>query len=1250
MIPFKVRSGFSCKGIRFYQVVALVILFLFAVQITGFSQCTLLDEPFNSDPLLSNMNEDGKWYPDRYRPAAFVSDNARLKISIHESDGAQNRPGGFGSQFYNTQGRKFNQCGGCVTISKARLYIPADWATENRRSDMWATAFNAANAISFYPIIGFRNINGASPNFSYWNGAGWVDLGAPSAYDTWYALEFRLVGANIEYLIDNTLVGTVAANNSVYFGDIIMQAYNFNDNTLPPGQYDPNSTYDAFWDDLITLGTGGKVVTNTNTGLKYCSIQGAIDNVLTLNGHTLTIAAATYNERVTVSKQLTLDGAAEATTILDGAGLAGFGSGIRLNNGIANVTIKDLTIRNYAGNGPNSNAGIFGVGGNNNLTVEHVTIKDNVGGCGFYANGPINQVSLDDLDVSGHTAVSGAARGIVIWNGHKSNISITNCDVYNNNCCGIELQDGSASAVTMSNNNVHDNWDSGMSAVGLDGTTGSNTISNNTVTNNGRFGIEIKNPNGNGSNITVSGNTVSLTGSFAAARPSEERDLAGIAAFRRGVLGSNVDVPMGVSITGNTVSGYVQDNPMSVSEGFGIVVEGTDHTVTGNTVTGNDVGIQQQAGHLPYPGDGDQNDLADQYFGRGNSPRTCGNTVSGNTLSGNTVNTRNVGIGGGIVTNTNTMEEFCSIQAAIDDANTANGHVIEVSAGTYAENITLNKRLELRGNNYGIDPNTGMRVAESIIVPATSDPDPNSPTAVNILYMNAAATGSIIDGFTFDGDNPKLTSGVVINGADIDAIEALSAYDGTGDLTVKNNIVKNLSYAGMDFYNYTSGGAVTSNNVITNNKFDNIQPNTFGIGILIYNNFYARIEDNVMTRVRIGVQTGNFYLANTGSTQSISDNTIESSRLGLFYNLMYGSASSFTVQNNVFTTYTGSTNNEGMLISSIGGAVTVAINNNNIDGAKAGIDFWNCTATTPVTMTGGQITNCQYGVFANNYDGYSSNGNTGTVAISGVSISGSTIAAVYVKDNPLNSNNADITLIIKDDCSLVGTGQLLKGILVEGTDAHAIVQDNDASINGFAIGIDVDGGTAIITNNHIYDNGIGVRFINGGNGTVNNENNFDGGPDPDNGKDIQATASAGSVLASPDNSFAGDLFGIENLSATTINATLNYWESTSGPGPIGPGTGAPVTTKVNYCPWLVGLPPGGATASSVQNTTTFEYFCTIQAAIDDPQTLNGHTLAIGAGIYNERVTVSKQLTLDGAAEATTILDGAGLAGFGSGIR
>jgi hypothetical protein len=194
-----------------------------------------------------------------------------------------------------------------------------------------------------------------------------------------------------------------------------------------------------------------------------------------------------------------------------------------------------------------------------------------------------------------------------------------------------------ASGVTMTNNNVHDNGDNGIGIVGMQG-PGENVVSGNTLLNNGRFGMEIKNPNGSGAatgagRVVIENNNVSRTLPIV-----DARDIVGIAVFRRGVLAGNVDVPYGAVVQNNTISGYVQT---STSEGFGIVAEGINHTVSGNNVSGCDVGIQRQSGHLPYPGDGDQSNLADTYFGRGNSPVTCGVTVTGNTLS-NSIDTRDV--------------------------------------------------------------------------------------------------------------------------------------------------------------------------------------------------------------------------------------------------------------------------------------------------------------------------------------------------------------------------------------------------------------------------------------------------------------------------------------------------------------------------------------------------------------------------------------------------------------------------------
>ncbi|MBN8680690.1 MAG: right-handed parallel beta-helix repeat-containing protein, partial [Chitinophagales bacterium] len=506
-------------------------------------------------------------------------------------------------------------------------------------------------------------------------------------------------------------------------------------------------------------------------------------------GKIVHIEDGTYNQRVTVTKSVTLAGQTEAGTVLNGTGL-GLGKGISISSGVTDVTIQDLTVQNYSGSSGNADAGIYGNGGNNHLTVQRVTIQNNVGGSGFYANGPVDYVTINDVTSSGHTV---GARGIVIWNGLKSHITITNCEVFNNNCCGIELQDGSASGVTMSNNNVHDNGDSGMSAVGLNGSVGSNLISDNTVTNNGRFGIEIKNPNGSS---TVSGNTVSRTLPIGA----EARDLAGIAVFRRGVLAGNVDVPNGVTVSSNIVSGFEQP---SSSEGFGIVIEGLNHTVSGNTVTGCDVGLQQQAGHTPYPGDGNQNNIADEYFGRGNTQMTCGNTISGNSISGNVVNTRDKLVGGGIVTNTTTNEQFCAIQPAIDDAETLAGHTLAIQEGAYVENVdgTLKAVSLSPGNSPGcvtISGNLTLNAGNTLVMEVLGA---TACTGYDQFVVNGVVTlnGAVLD--------LSLSYGLLHN----DQI-MLIQNDGTDDVVGKFAQGNSITVGGDTYYINYKGG--TGNDVV----------------------------------------------------------------------------------------------------------------------------------------------------------------------------------------------------------------------------------------------------------------------------------------------------------------------------------------------------------------------------------------------------------------------------------------------------
>ena len=60
-------------------------------------------------------------------------------------------------------------------------------------------------------------------------------------------------------------------------------------------------------------------------------------------------------------RNITLQGVTTDKTlyIIDGNTIPGVGSGIRLNNGITGISIKDLTVQNFNGTNGNSDAGIL---------------------------------------------------------------------------------------------------------------------------------------------------------------------------------------------------------------------------------------------------------------------------------------------------------------------------------------------------------------------------------------------------------------------------------------------------------------------------------------------------------------------------------------------------------------------------------------------------------------------------------------------------------------------------------------------------------------------------------------------------------------------------------------------------------------------------------------------------------------------------------------------------------------------------
>lgn len=144
-----------------------------------------------------------------------------------------------------------------------------------------------------------------------------------------------------------------------------------------------------------------------------------------------------------------------------------------------------------------------------------------------------------------------------------------------------------------------------------------------------------------------------------------------------------------------------------------------------------------------------------------------------------------------------------SIQNAIDavDNGGAGLNTIHVGAGTYNENILVYEdNFLLEGANHGIDPNTGVRGAESLIDGGLGGPDGER------FGFKVTSSNVTIDGFQITGDG----NGVFLDGGDDDT--ATSKFD------IKNNIITTINDADGDdegVRGFNVGDVIVRNNHLT---------------------------------------------------------------------------------------------------------------------------------------------------------------------------------------------------------------------------------------------------------------------------------------------------------------------------------------------------------------------------------------------------------------------------------------------------
>ena len=852
--------------------------------------------------------------------------------------------------------------------------------------------------------------------------------------------------------------------------------------------------------------------TTTGAGA-FLTIQYAINSAA--ENDVITVAAGTYDEQVHITKALTLQGAGATTIIKPSVGkLTQMGgtspntfTGIILAspNG-ANVIIKNLKVDGdlLTGTVPaKRNAGISCVDAGG--IIDNVTVANclNLSGTGSsYWDGilattwNITPLSIEikyctvqnsggnniilkentETHLTGnvhHNTITGRGEQIqILQNGIQFYFGVSGTISYNtisNVTWGLWPGDGWSSSgiltifpdvsVSISHNTIS-SADCGIDGAGtLDinnntinivdvgiGTEGGNstvTIDHNTITAANEQGISLLTYGVTETiNATITNNTVTNTGGVKCGIALQQKfaNIASAAPFN-GILNAE--------ISGNTISGFADG--ILVGEYSDIVI------VHNNNLNANSAyGVKNEMTTIVS--------ATNNYWGSSSGPyhattNPCG---TGNAVSDNVTFTPfwgNEGMtipGYYSVYNLTKSVYYCSIQTAIDAASA--NDVIQVGAGTYSEQLTITKSLSLIG--------AGLATTKILAPAARTLNVTNSTTIWDYVVAAYATTGTInvkIEGLTIDADGKNKTSGT-------------ARFAGL--------FLRDVSGTGSGFYS---------------SKIMNFGADAYNWGIIVYGNSTTTINGN-----DVAGYTTNGITANGDDGSAIDPNVIISNNIvtgtSVCYNAVQigygatGSISGNSIQDHTSTTGAG----VGILIWE---SNDVTINNSNsISNCWYGLDVVNSNGAT---ISNNTLTDIKSNaIMLDNSDNDQVTGNTiknlPTTADQGIYlINGSTGNVIGASGHPntitLPSSGTGQLYCINVSNS-IGSGSNTiaynsvtggkRSIMIEPGGTGTTTVDHNTFSNTEWAGININSGSAVITNNTLANTVRPIEFWGAANVTI----------------------------------------------------------------------------------------------------------------------------------------------------------------------